>query len=84
MGKDEQTQDAATPEEPEPLPALLPAYVDRLYMAQRQAGFKARATQLQRLARHEGPSCAAHVPAHALDEQRVRVLYVPDELIRYT
>ena len=83
---DKQHEDKA-PEKDKPpaLQALLPAYTDRLFMASQHGEHKKRAEKLAKLqARHEGPGCAAQVPAHVLDERRVKVVYPPDELFEYT
>ena len=34
--------------------------------------------RLKALSAHDGPAAAEHVPAHALDRQRVKVLYPPE------
>ena len=54
--------------------------MDRILVAMRQAEHEENTERMQLLAQHDGPSAALHVPVHALDAQRVRVLYAPEQL----
>ena len=64
--------------------ALLPEAKNRIYMAAWQNILGNKEQGLQALAHHNGTACAAHIPAHALDVQRVKVLYLPSELTAYS
>ena len=85
-GAEEQSSEARTDggQQQKAPRALLPEATDRIYMAAWQKSLARRAEQMQELAQHNGAACAAHVPAHALDAQHVKVLYVPSELTGYS
>ena len=80
-GKDGKTKPSqeGLPAPPQP---LLRAATDRVYMALLQKSYVDDAKRMRELSVHNGPSCKAHVPAHAVDAMGVCVAYPPEQLIQ--
>ena len=62
---------------------LLPAALQEVYLRLKAQEVTLHEEQMERLARHSGPDVADHVPWHALDKERLKPMYLPQELLLF-